>query len=219
MIDFSEIDWEIFEDMSEELLNAEGLETRRLGRGPGQLGKDIIAWEPVVGPISLSESRKWLVECKYTNENGSIGEKDIFNIVDRVKSQDAHGYILITNARLKVNLERTLSGLKSKIGIDLWGTIKITEKIIINNDVFRRYFPKSFNKYLKDNRLIYLNQIALFRSPLGYIYNYLQFIREAPVNAVSNEICQNIINDLLVELKKIIDVMDEQLRIIRLSAK
>jgi hypothetical protein len=115
MIDFNEIDWEKFEDLSDELLKAERLETRRLGKGPGQRGKDIIAWEPIGGPLSESEKRKWLVECKYTRNNGSIGEEDIFNVLDRVSSQRAHGYLLITNARLKVNLEKTLNGLKNKI--------------------------------------------------------------------------------------------------------
>ncbi len=215
MIDFSEIDWEKFEDLSEELLKADGLETRRLGRGPGQLGKDIIAYEYVGGPLSKSEKRKWLVECKYTDANGSIGEGDIYNVVDRVNSQQAHGYLLMTNARLRVNLENTLNGLKKKIGIDLWDISKITGKVILNNDIFRTFFPKSFGQWLKDNRLVYLSQMAIFRSPLGYILNYMQFIRHAPSGIISEENSNAILNDLIKDLRCLIDLMDEQLKIIQ----
>jgi hypothetical protein len=43
MINYSEIkDFEEFEELCDTLLKSEGLETRRLGRGPGQLGKDIV---------------------------------------------------------------------------------------------------------------------------------------------------------------------------------
>lgn len=215
MINFGEIGWERFEELADELLKAEGLETRRLGRGPGQLGKDIIAWELVGGPLSKLVKRKWLVECKFTNGQGAIGEEDVFNVSDRVIAQEAHGYLLITNARLKVNLERTLNGLRDKIGIDLWLAPKISEKVILNDNIFRTFFPKSFIKWIKDNRLIYLSQMTLFRSPLGYILNYLQFLRYAPLGVVKNDIYENIIDDLIIELRKIIDSMDDQLRIIR----
>jgi hypothetical protein len=160
-----------------------------------------------------------LVECKHTSANGSIGEEDIFNVIDRVNSQGAHGYLLITNARLKVNLENTLSGLKSKIGVDIWTRSRITEKVILNDTIFRTFFPNSFNQWLNDNRLIYLSQMALYRSPLGYILNYLQFIRNAPSGVVSKGMFENIIDDQMRELKKIIDLMDDHLRIIRQNPK
>ncbi len=216
MIDFGEITWEKFEDLAVSLLEGEGLKTRRLGRGPGQTGKDIIASEYLGGPLSKSEIRKWLVECKFTSAEGSIGEKDIFNIYDRVKSQDAHGYLLFTNARLAVNLEKTLNGLSHKIGVDIWDTQKIAIKIILNNNIFRTFFPYSFNKWLQDNRLIYLSQMSLLRSPLGHIFTFLQFLRDAPVGIINKEKYMAILDELIPILGNIIDSMDEQLKIIKL---
>ena len=85
----------------------------------------------------------------------------------------------------------------------------------MNNYIFRTFFPKSFSQWLKDNRLVYLSQIALFRSPLGYILNYMQFIRHAPSGIISEENSIAIMNDLIKELRDIIDLMDEQLKIIQ----
>ncbi len=216
MIDFGEITWEKFEDLALSLLEAEGLKTRRLGRGPGQTGKDIIALEYLGGPLSKSEIRKWLVECKFTSTDGSIGEDVIFNIYDRVKSQDAYGYLLFTTARLRVNLEKTMHGLCNKIGIDIWDVHKIFKKVVLNNNIFKTFFPNSFNKWLQDNRLIYLSQMSLYRSPLGHIFTFLQFLRDAPVAIITEQKYRSVLDELIPILRNIIDNMDEQLTIIKL---
>lgn len=162
MIDFNEIqDYEKFEDLCETLLSMEGLETRRLGRGPGQIGKDIVATEKIIGPLSNVEHRIWLVECKYTNSCGSISEKEVLNIRDRIEAQNAYGFMLFTNCRLRVNLERTLHGLKKsgKIGIHIWTADKIVGEVILYSDIFRAFFPISFANWIKENRIIYINRL------------------------------------------------------------
>jgi hypothetical protein len=218
MINFREIgSWERFEDFCEELLNAERLRTRRLGRGPGQIGKDIIAKEKIEGLISDEEIRTWLVECKYTDDkNSSISERDVFNVMDRVLAQRANGYMLFTNARLTVNLEKTLYGLKKsgKIGIAIWTAKNIEKTVLYYSNIFRKFFPESFKKFLKENRLIYLNQISRYRSPLVHIMNSIQFIQFAPNNCINDDHCMNIFNNLIDILKKMVIDLDDELSII-----
>jgi hypothetical protein len=217
MINYSEIkDFEEFEELCDTLLKSEGLETRRLGRGPGQLGKDIVAIENLSGSLTSSESRKWLVECKFTSVKGAIDENDVSNIRDRVEAQEAHGYLLFTNARLRVNLERTLNGLKKSktIGIVLWTSDIIAGKILLHSEVFRKYFPDSFGKWLRGNRMIYLNQANKFKSPLVHIHSYLQFLLNAPEKKIKPEVSEQILKTLTSSVKTIIDDLDESLRII-----
>jgi hypothetical protein len=217
MIDYSEIrDYEEFEDLCEDLLKAQGLATRRLGRGPGQRGKDIIAHERVVSPLSDHQSRKWLVECKFTGGNRSIDETDVLNLRDRVEGEGAYGYMLFTNCRLKVNLEKTLHDLKQsgKMGILIWTSSIIAAKVLLYPEVFRTFFPKSFVEWVRENRFIYLNQIRALKSPLVYITNYIYFLKSAPKNVLNSDNQNRIFDDLLYSLNTMIDDLDTKLGII-----
>ncbi len=61
MINLAELSsYEKFEDLCEELLYKKGLNVRRLGRGPGQLGKDILAEESIMGSLS-ARKKVWMV--------------------------------------------------------------------------------------------------------------------------------------------------------------
>ncbi|MFC1824936.1 restriction endonuclease [Thermodesulfobacteriota bacterium] len=218
MIEYSEIDsWERFEELCEELLKAEGLTTRRLGRGPGQVGKDVIANESFKGILSDWEKRDWLVECKYTNSGGAIDETHVMNVRDRVEAQKAYGYMLFTNARLRVNLEKTLNGLKKSgnIGIEVWTSEIIARKVVLHSDLFRNFFPDSFKNWINENRLIYINQINNLKSPLVHTYSCLQFMKNAPGDIINIELRNEMIEDLASIVKKIIDDLDEDLQILR----
>jgi hypothetical protein len=221
MIEYSEIvKWERFEDLCEELLKAEGLKTRRLGRGPGQVGKDMIAKETFKGILSDWEMRDWLVECKYTKSGGAIDENDVKNVRDRVEAQKAYGYMLFTNARLRVNLEKTLNGLKisGNIGIVVWTSEIIARKVVLHSDLFRSFFPDSFKKWLNENRLIYINQINNLKSPLVHAYSCLQFMKNAPDDIINIELRNEILEDLASIVKKLTDDLDEDLQILRTQA-
>lgn len=217
MIDFAEINnYESFEDLCEALLATEGLQVRRLGRGPGQIGKDIIAQERIAGPLSVSENRKWLVECKHTNTNGSIGETDIFNVKDRIEAQNAYGYMLFTNCRLKVNLEKTLNGLNKpgKIGIQIWAADKIAARVVLYSDIFRTFYPISFSKWIKENRIIYINQIKKLKSPIVHLQNSMKLIKDAPNNIMKPELVKSILEEAISAAKSIVDDLDHELQII-----
>ncbi len=218
MIDYKEIEnYEKFEDLCEQLLVTKGLKARRIGRGPGQLGKDIIAEEFVRGPLSEMEKREWLVECKFTMKGGAIDERDVQNIHDRVKAQNAYGYMLFSNARLRVNLEKTLNGLKrsSDIGIVIWTARIITEEVILHSDIFREFFPVSFSKWIRGNRQIYLGQIAQLKTPLVHVHSFLHFLRRAPSRIVSQEMKDRVLDELISEVRTLIDNLDSNLQSIR----
>lgn len=220
MIDFTEIkDWEVFEDLCESLLIAEGLKTRRLGRGPGQLGKDIVAQEPINIPLSGVETRDWLVECKFTDSNGAIDENDVKNVRDRVESQNAYGYMLFTNARLRVNLEKTLNGLKvsKKIGIVLWQTEKIEREIIKNTYVFKKYFPISFSKWISENCTIILSNISKIKSPLVHVLNYLQLLYFDTNNRINLELKNQILNKQIFLIKGLLQEIDTSIKLLELE--
>ncbi len=179
MINFSELaDYEKFEDLCEELLSSKGLQVRRLGRGPGQLGKDILVEESVVG--SLSDQRKiWMVEVKFTKSGRTITEKDIFNVTDRVRSQKANGYFLFTNARLSVNLEKTLNSIKDScqdINVIIWNDIRISKELQKDPNLYRKYFPDSYKKFICDNRSYFIAHSRKNKSPLTFILASLRLL-------------------------------------------
>jgi hypothetical protein len=217
MIDFKEIEnYERFEDLCERMLSMEGLITRRLGRGPGQHGKDVVATEELSGPLSKIERRAWLVECKFTKSDGSIGEENVQNVRDRIDAQRAYGFMLFTNARLKVNLEKTLNGLNKagNVGIRIWTAEKIAEKVILNTDLFRSFFPNSFDSWIKKNRIIYINHIKKFKSPLVHIQNNLRLIEEAPENIMNIDLIKEILSDSISTITGVVNDLDENLKII-----
>ena len=209
MLDFNEIkNYEKFEDLCEILLQSMNLRTRRLGRGPGQLGKDLIAFEQLKGPISDTIERKYLVECKFTLSNNSISEKDVFNVYDRVISQEAEGYFLFTNARLSVNLEKTLFDLKisGKIKIVIWSQHDIIKHVLNNINVFRLFFPLSFQKWSKESHIIFNSLFSQILSPTIHVKNKVLLLLNAPdgtINSLNkNEIYMDIVNtmDMLIAM-------------------
>lgn len=210
MINFSELgNYEIFEDLCEALLLKEGLDVRRLGRGPGQIGKDLIVHETILSSIDDPKISKWLIECKYTEGMGSISEKDIFNVYDRVVSQNANGYMLCTNARLSVNLEKTLNSLKSKTGIQVWSAQTLVEKVIINPEIHRRFFPLGHGKWLNENRFIYLGITSKIKNPLINIVSNLRLLAHAPSGIISPLKQNAILEDSIEKALLIIDEIDE----------
>jgi hypothetical protein len=200
------------------MLIAEGLATRRLGRGPGQVGKDIIASERIAGVLSDDFTNKWLVECKYTVSNGSISEKDVFNVWDRVKSQKANGYLLFTNARLAVNLEKTLDGLKrnSDIKVGIWTKNMIENKLIQYAQLFRKYFPVSFKKWLFENRAIYFSQTIKLKSPIVHNINLLRLLINAPRGIIKKQLKDELLERLLLENEKMLKSINDDLMLLKI---
>lgn len=180
MINLAELSsYEKLEDLCEELLYKKGLTVRRLGRGPGQLGKDILAEESFVGSLS-AHKKIWMVEVKFTKSGKSISEKDVFNITDRVRSQKADGYLLFTNARLSVNLEKTLNSINNSctdINVIIWNEIKIVSELLNNPILYRKYFPDSFKKFICDNRSYFIVHSKTSKSPLTYILASLRLLK------------------------------------------
>ncbi len=171
MINLGELsDYEKFEDLCEELLCSKGLKVRRLGRGPGQLGKDMLAIESRVGSLS-NEQKTWLVEVKFTRSGRSLSENDISNVTDRVKSQKADGFLLMTNARLGVNLEKILHKINENAGINvmIWTKHTLIKEVLASPLLHREYFPDNYRKYVCENRSFFLAYSQLCKSPLTYM--------------------------------------------------
>jgi len=213
MIDFSEIgDFERFEDLCQEILLAKGLQVRRFGRGPGQLGKDIIVQESYVGTLSGKTVKKWLVEVKFTTGNRSLSESDISNVLDRVNSQGGNGYFLFTNARLSVNLEKTLNGLgkrNDQLDILIWIKNSIEKELLDNLVIFKKFFPVSYNKWIKQNRLFFLNQVKLCKSPLTCTVASLHLIKGLLDKPGKRQIVKEKISKVTKLVRSLIDEMDE----------
>jgi len=212
MIDFNEItNYERFEDLCEELLRFKGLGVRRLGRGPGQLGKDIIGSESFVGSVSCATVKTWLVEVKHTSTNRSLNEGDVLNISDRVTSQGANGYFLFTNARLGVNLERTLHDLRMRNVIDtmVWTENKIQHEVLNSPTIFRKFFPLSFNKYISDNRAFFVSQARYCKSPLIYLLGSLHLTKGLLDRSSDKPLIETKIVEMTRVVRSLIDEVDE----------
>lgn len=159
-----------------------------------------------------------MVEVKFTASDRSLSERDISNVLDIVTSQKATGYFLFTNGRLAVNLERTLNGLNENSGIDvlIWKTSNIELEILKSPLIFRKYFPSSYQKFIKESRLFFIMQSKLCKSPLTFILASLRLI-EGLLNLDeprANQYIRRNIAELCEVVRSLVDEMDNFHRLI-----
>lgn len=148
LLDFAEIpkDGTRFEQLVRELLLKEGLRPFWTGKGPDS-GRDLIAVETLVGPIS-DRSHKWLVDCKHNaNSFSSVGVSDVVDIKDRCNRVNADGFLLVTSTCPSSELVRKLSELDDPISLrcKYWDAVEIERRILTPNRYFlaQQFFPIS----------------------------------------------------------------------------
>lgn len=113
-------------------------------------GKDILVEERQLG--TLSESRTvWLVSCKHKAQSGkSVTPDDETNITDRLVQFGADGFIGFYSTLASSGLNNRLDSYKDNYKIQVFDKEKIESYILGNKryELFRRYFPQSYQRWL-----------------------------------------------------------------------
>jgi hypothetical protein len=122
-------------------------------------GKDIIAREIVKGNLGSHEFR-WLVSCKhFAHSNKSVTEKDEPNILERVHSFKAYGFIGAYSTIPSSGLNSRLKSLKETGDLSNYRILdsKVIESHCIStgfSNLLMRYFPESY-KSIKPLHVIF----------------------------------------------------------------
>lgn len=154
MIDFTEIDyktdnWELF---ARDFLEAYGFNIVSSPDRGADGGKDLIVEEHIKG-IAGKYSFRWLVSCKhFAQSKRSVSvDSDENNILDRVESFNADGFIGFYSTIPSAGLNTRLSQLKSngKIKDFKFFDHKLIENVLIStgySSLLMRFFPNSYKE-------------------------------------------------------------------------
>jgi len=151
MINFKELShngdhWELF---TRDFLQKMGFNIESPpDRGPDG-GKDMLITEEIGGTIFKGRFR-WLVSCKHFARSGnSVREADEPNILERLKSFKADGFIGFYSTIISSGLNTRLRQLKEENNIKEYRIFdhKLIENYLITegfSELMLRYFPKSY---------------------------------------------------------------------------
>ncbi|WP_019878551.1 hypothetical protein [Succinispira mobilis] len=114
-------------------------------------GKDLLVSESHQGTLSAS-SFTWLVSCKHKAHSGkTITSNDENNIKDRLSEHKANGFIGFYSTLPSSGLNNRFESFKSENRIEIFDREKI-EKYILEHkryELFKRYFPKSYKRWIE----------------------------------------------------------------------
>lgn len=112
-------------------------------------GKDLIAIEYQTGSLSSTKIR-WLISCKHkAHSDQSVSPTEEDNISDRIKEHDADGFIGFYSTLPSSSLNNRFDKYKKQGNkIVIFNSERIETELIKskNNDLIKRFFPKSFKK-------------------------------------------------------------------------
>jgi len=117
-------------------------------------GIDILVTETRKG-IGGESKVKWLVSCKHKAHSGSsVGGKDEIDIPGRVTANRCDGFIGFFSTLPSSGLTSRLEGLTDRFPFQIYDREKIEKNLLSSSEglkLTKRYFPKSIQKYKKNN--------------------------------------------------------------------
>lgn len=117
--------------------------------------KDLIVSETRIG-VGGETTINWLVSCKhYAHSGKSVTDTDEQDIIDRVNAHNCQGFMGLYSTLPSSSLSNKLFGYNDKIHHIIYDFARIEEKILSNKQneqLFLRYFPKSFDKYCQQKK-------------------------------------------------------------------
>jgi hypothetical protein len=150
VIDFSEIGsgetWEFF---TRDFLSELGLSIESSPDRGADLGKDLLVQEEVRGPL-VHNSFRWLVSCKHNALSGSaVSEADEPNILERIDSFGADGFLGVYSTVPTANLNARLRSLREQGRVKDYRLFdhKLIENYLIRvgySHLVMRYLPESY---------------------------------------------------------------------------
>ncbi len=144
-----------FEDLKNEANNISSVEVRPSGIGTDG-GRDILVNFTVTDGI-FDFKRKWVIQCKFRNNNISTNDINDINIPSLIHSYNASGYLLIIKqkptSKLTDLFERLNDNCKLKYKYVIWSGEQFKKLIITNPVILKQYFT-DFYSYCKLNNIL-----------------------------------------------------------------
>jgi len=126
-------------------------------RGPDS-GRDLVISEKRMGLLGSGQHR-WLVSCKHlAYSNKSVSIRDEPDVLGRVRSFKADGFIGFYSTIPSAELSRTLQKYKDEVNVIIYDAALIERELTSNphlGKVFERFFPHSFEEYRKVSHTAY----------------------------------------------------------------
>lgn len=132
-------------------------------------GKDILAEEIQYGTLSTNHT-VWLVSCKHKAHSGkSVTPEDETNILDRMAQFKADGFIGFYSTLPSSGLNIRLDSYKDDHSIQIFDREKIESYILSKKryELFRRYFPQSYTKWIEAEHKRLPSKILASYEPLN----------------------------------------------------
>lgn len=131
-------------------------------------GKDILFAEQQTGTLS-NGTIKWLVSCKHKAFSGSsVSPDDESNISDRIEQFGADGFIGFYSTLPRSGLNNRLDSYKNRFKIQVFDKERIESYILGHKryELFKRYFPKSYQEWMVNENEKTPSQILSSYMPL-----------------------------------------------------
>jgi hypothetical protein len=153
MVNFKEIsyktdDWELF---ARDFLVEQGFFIESPPDRGADSGKDMLVSEELKGNLGLYRFR-WLVSCKhFAHSSKSVKETDEKNILDRIKSFKADGFLGFYSTLPSAGLNRRLNYLRENTDIKDYKIFdkRLIEKNLLSigySEILQRYLPLSYQQ-------------------------------------------------------------------------
>ena len=114
-------------------------------------GRDILVEFHLSDDIKIFK-RKWIVQCKFHEENISPSKIKSINVPTLIHSYGAAGYLLVCKSRPTSGLtelfERLNKECKDKYEYECWSGNQFLSKLVLREKLHCVYFPK-YDHYLK----------------------------------------------------------------------
>ena len=148
-IDFTQLNWEQFEQLCVDLLEAEGFtNVVPSGGWGGDQGRDIAAQESITSRTGKQWTVQWMVQCKHYAVSGrSVGHRDVTGIIDFLSTHNADGLFVITDTSLTASLVKKLEEFDRDKRLPyrtaFWDGHRLQNLLLDRHPkLLLRYFPK-----------------------------------------------------------------------------
>lgn len=200
-MNFTELpkDGQAFEQMIRELLFSRGLHVQWSGKGADG-GRDLICRETLEG-LFTPQTRTWLVQCKHNAHGaGSVGIKDLDDIMDSCEQHSATGYLLACSTQPSSSVVNRLEAItnnpKNDITATYWDAVTIERLLSTTRDwtIAQRFMPKSSGDW----------KIYATETPNDFVAHYKGYFFHLS-NRIGSKISHHLesIEHRIVEIEKI----------------
>jgi len=155
-----------FQELCAEILKMEGCENvRGLGKGADQ-GVDLIFELPISSALGIS-TKTYIAQCKWYDQNNSVGEKEIGDVIGYSDMHNANGLLFITSSSFSgtaiTKMEKIDKSKAHPYEVKYWNGFELTKKLIKYPHLISSYwyFTNDIQKKIKKDFIPKFNKSEL----------------------------------------------------------